>query len=448
MRESMIETDCANKTFTFDVEPETNTRTISTTRMAQILRALGAIIIVAASSTFLFQHWGAGSDMNRYYLLLAFTAILSLGGFFCGLRLQESKGARTLLGLTLAITPINFAVVAGLIYSQFSLDGALTVIPAYVSWLAPSASAALVATGIGLLVLAPLSYLSFLVLNREGAKPLAVAFLLTNLSLWLPTREPAIIGLVVALLATGLCWLELRKLRGMSTFEGRVSRLLLWVAPVILIGRTFTLYAANSFFTGCLLAVLALLGFSFGPVLTGEVRNQRLVQWVASVLMMLSWSCFAETLLGTFQIAGAAVLPLCFLPVSAMLLLVSYRVVGGGSMHRRLACGISLLATSVNLVIYPGILASLLCMGVAIAILVYGFVVEQKVIFFTGVAGVLFGLGYHCKYAFRFYSLTSWGSLALLGVSIIIAASLLEKNQGRIRNRVSAFRTRMQEWDA
>ena len=44
--------------------------------ISRLLRAIGAIIIVASASTFLFQHWTPGSDLQRYLLLLGFTSVL------------------------------------------------------------------------------------------------------------------------------------------------------------------------------------------------------------------------------------------------------------------------------------------------------------------------------------------------------------------------------------
>ena len=109
------------------------------TLLPKMLRALGAIIITACASIFLFQKWGLGNDIQRYFFLLGFTIVLTAGGFFCGLKLNESKGARTLLSLTIAIAPVNFVVLGGLLYSQFAIGGGLHFLPSFATWVAVSA---------------------------------------------------------------------------------------------------------------------------------------------------------------------------------------------------------------------------------------------------------------------------------------------------------------------
>ena len=113
-----------------------------TTLLPRLLRLLGAGIVFACAAIFLFQRWGVGNDIQRYLYLLGFTALLTAGGFFCGLKLKESKGARTLLGLTLMVTPVNFAVLGGLLYSQFAMGTFSPNMPTFATWLAPTPGAA------------------------------------------------------------------------------------------------------------------------------------------------------------------------------------------------------------------------------------------------------------------------------------------------------------------
>jgi len=427
---------------------EASTR-VSPTRMSQILRALGALIIVASASTFLFQRWGGGSDMSRYFMLLAFTGALSIGGFFCAVKLKESKGARTLLGLTLGVAPVNFAVIAGLVYSQFSWDGPLVDVPVYASWVAPNANMALVAACAGVAVLAPLGYLSFLALSRDRAKALAVSFVVGNALLMVPTRHPDAIGFMFVALAAVLCGVEIKALRnasGMTTFEGYVSRILLWVPPAILVGRSFHLYSPSSTFIGCILAVVGAAGFIFAPSLIKQEKSKKTVQALSMIPATISWLNFNYVIQSTYKLPGAALVPLVLLPIAVILMFASVWAVGGGTAYRRLASTIALLTASANLVMFPGVASALLCIGVAVAIMIYGFIVEQKIVFAVGVLGVLFGLGHQVKYAISAYSFAGWGVLACIGVAIIIAASVLEKNQGQLKERVDALRGRFQGW--
>ena len=61
--------------------------------LPRLLRAVGALALVAAASSFLLQHWENGGDVWRYQALLAHTVLLGVLGFVWGLRAGDPKGA-------------------------------------------------------------------------------------------------------------------------------------------------------------------------------------------------------------------------------------------------------------------------------------------------------------------------------------------------------------------
>ncbi len=91
-------------TKTFDsLSPETVPPKQKMQGLSRLLRIVGATVLMAAASVFLFQQWGAGNDVARYASLAGMTLLISIAGFLCGSRLGESKSARTLLGLVLSV---------------------------------------------------------------------------------------------------------------------------------------------------------------------------------------------------------------------------------------------------------------------------------------------------------------------------------------------------------
>jgi hypothetical protein len=416
--------------------------------LPRILRVLGAGIIFSCASIFLFQRWGVGNDIQRYLLLLAFTAVLTAGGFFCGLKLKESKGARTLLALTLAVTPVNFAVLGALIYSQFSVGGTGRM-PTFATWVAPTPESAIMIAVAGAAALAPLCYISFLTMGRYRARSLSACFFLGNLALLVPTRQPDPVGILMVLSVIGLTWCEFRFFRSeitLKTWEGRFARMLMWAPPLLLVGRTGYFYYRSELFSGCTLAAAALLGFIFLPSLTRQLHVQKVLQGMSAVAGIASWLLFADVISRTLSLGSQWVLPLCTLPVAALLFSISFHAIGGGAVYRRSAALIALLGMTANLFLYPGLLASFICLATAVLILVYGFVVEQRFIFFSGLAGVVVGLAYHLKFALSFYSLVNWGSMAITGVAIVILASIVERQQGRMKDKIQLYRKRFQSW--
>src|SRR5436189_3043270 len=105
------------------------------------LRIAGAALVVAAASTFMLQNWQAGNDLMRYAMLVGQSLLLAAAAYFVGLTVREGRSARTFLALVLATIPVSFAVLGGLVYSQFHL-GELAPLPHYASWIAPSKGAA------------------------------------------------------------------------------------------------------------------------------------------------------------------------------------------------------------------------------------------------------------------------------------------------------------------
>ena len=127
-----------------DLQPTTAaTSDGSHPRITQILRAVGAVLILASASTFLLQQWDNANHTLRYLFLLAHTLFLAGAGFFCGLAMKEGRSARTLFAIALAVVPAQFGVLAGLVYSRFALDTNVFDGPAFATWIAQSDTAAL-----------------------------------------------------------------------------------------------------------------------------------------------------------------------------------------------------------------------------------------------------------------------------------------------------------------
>ena len=111
------------------VESIRNVATVS-----ELLRFLGAAVILVSMSLFLLQGWSEGNDIRRYLMLLAQTGLLASGGCARSYGLKEAKGARIFFGLALISVTANFTILGALIYSVFQLDNALTTYPGYATW--------------------------------------------------------------------------------------------------------------------------------------------------------------------------------------------------------------------------------------------------------------------------------------------------------------------------
>jgi len=69
-----------------------------------------------------------------------------------------------------------------------------------------------------------------------------------------------------------------------------------------------------------------------------------------------------------------------------------------------------------------------------LGLVVYGYIVEQRVVFSLGVVTLVCGLVYQLSYAIQMFDLGSWGSLAILGISAILVGSAMERYGKQIKN--------------
>lgn len=417
--------------------------------LTKILRAVGAIVLIASASTFLLQSWESGTDIQRYLTLLGLTAALSLVGFFCSLGIRENKAARTLLSLTLAFIPIHGAILGGLLYSRFAWDIRLGRIPQFSLWVAPSDLAALWTLAGAALVLLPLAYLSLLVLARRESKVMMAVLVAVNLPMLLPIRNPDVTALLIAGLTASLLFLELRwmaKRTSLDTGEGMVLRAIL-VAPILLLIGRSCLYHPTYLLWGAVLGSVSAALFLAARGTSAHRRQVPLLQDVSAIIALFAWSCIAMSLRDSHAIAVEALLPAIALPYSLVLVGMSIHGLRDGATYRRLAAIIAIAACSANLWMFPEVAASLLCLLAGILTLAYGFYTEQKLILISGILGAAFGLVHDLGFALEIYSWSRWGGLALLGVATIVAAAILERHHQRLVAATTAWARQFKTWD-
>jgi hypothetical protein len=400
--------------------------------LTRALRIAGAILVVASASTFMLQHWQAGNDLIRYAMLVGQSLLLAVAAYFVGLTLREGRSARTFLALLLATMPVSFAVLGGLVYSQFHFE-ALAPLPQYATWLAPSPQAALLAVLATLVVLVPLAVVSFVALARKEAKALSLTFIAANLLVLIPVRQPLTIVLLSGVVLLGLLQLELARFSGkaqLDTLEGRLARVMPFAAPLIMLGRVFHLYHASAaFFGGVLLIAAAAMWLLLSQTI--NTRKRDVGAWLAALGAVSGWAlCWTELrhALGSDALGVLSWgLPAASLVGVAALRATTSRValVGistvGGLATVLLACAFELDTVS-----------ALCCIVLGVAVAVWGASVRALLRTISGSLVALFGLGVEVWLAVQHDNLLRWASLSVVGVLLIIGSAYVERNRARI----------------
>jgi hypothetical protein len=392
----------------------------------------------------MLQRWQGGNDLLRYAMLLAHGLLLAVAAYYCGVRVRESRGARTFLALLLPVVSANFTVLGGLVYSQFRWDPVATVLPSHVTWVAPSPVLALAACAVTLVVLAPLCFVAFLVLARHEARLLTVVFLAGNLAILLPVRNPDVVAVLVGLLAGGVLLLDVARLHPKSslvTLEGRLARLTLVVPPLVMAGRCLHLYHPTLLFFGIVGLTLghALYHWSRRVDSPGDADEALLLASACSAA--LGWTCCALHAHGTLHLPPSAKILLVVLPAAALLFRYSFASRRGGSWYRFVASVVAFGMVCVNLLGFPEWLSSLSVLVVGVALLAHGAAIRNRPVLVSGAGSLLFGLAYHVRFAIEFEGF-AWIVLSALGVGLILAASYVERNRDRFVSYLRRIRGR------
>jgi len=399
-----------------------------------LLRGIGAVLIVAAFVTILFQGWREGDALTRGTLLLAQTLALTLAGFSSGHLLHEPRGARLFIALALAVVPVAFAFVGAVTYPH------LVVHPVAPSGLAPSdwvtsgtamgAQAALVFTAVATALLALAVRIGFLVMARRSSGVLTMLYLAANLALLVPSRAEAVIApmlLALALLLGAAVVRLQRRDATLATAEGLFARLVLALPLLVMAGRSLWLYAPDQvFFTS--LALLGYLGsrLALAGLAPGK-RGGRLIE-AAAVLSagLTAWFAFL-TLAELYWLAEPVSLPAAAGLLGLLLVDVSRLGSPRTEVYRTAAATLMAVAMMLDLVLHGGIALASMTLAVGIAVLAYGYMARRGTVFAAGILCALFGLLVTVHTTMVSSSIAGWTILVLVGIATIVAGSALER---------------------
>jgi len=374
--------------------------------------------------------------------------MLSLAGFLCGLRIRDPKSARVFLALAAALVPAHACILGGFVYSQFAWSAGPIPVPDYASWVAPSPTAAwLVPMGAAALLI-PLASLSFLALARPRARLLTAVYLAGNAALLIPTRDPQWIAGLLTLLGAGLAFLELRVLRrdlALRTLDGLMVHAML-ASPLVLMGLRSVLHYELSWFFGAAISGTAAMTLALLSREESLRPAWRRMLEIGGLAMAAATCGFGSAALVTAGLPGSMGIPAAAFPFTGILLAWSLADAGAGAARRRAAAALAVSAAGLNLALFPGLGTAWTCATLGIAALGYGFLVGQQALLACGIGATLFALLHHVRVALDLYAVSHWGSLALLGAAVIVAASLMERHHEELRARLAVWRSRLEEW--
>lgn len=417
--------------------------------LSNLLRVIGAGVLVASVSIFLLKGWEAGNDVQRYAMLLAHTILLSITGLGIGHWVGESKGARLFLALSLISSLVNYAVLGGLIYSQVQWDNGLLDYPGFAHWQAGSLTAALTTAAAALVLLAPIAWIAFLTLARRSAAALTLLFIASGSLLLVPLRQTEPVALIIALSALLLVSQAARLKRKdttLATPEGRFARWILFAPLFLLAGRGLYLYSADlvMYTVICGSVYLAMRQISMDR--DASPRTVIMVNRASALPAMATAAGITSIAVDANWLMEPLYLPVFAAAASALFIDISLRAPAGGDAYRRFAGLTVATAMLANLWLFPGLLSAAACMLSGLPIAVYGYSVQQRLVFATGLITFVAGVAHQCHTVFVWFDWGNWAVLALIGMVAIVTGSILERHGTVLRARLTNWRRSIASW--
>jgi hypothetical protein len=435
-KEIINEVDAALKTDSIEYKQE-NKEALNfkkATSLGAFMRVIGSVILIAAAIASLVQRWSEMSHILRYFSFLGFTGTLTLCGFFSATYLREAKGARTFLALAATMVTVNFAQLGGLLYSPFISN--YINIPEVFRWTETDPLHYLPTTAIALCLLTPITILSMRVLARSRYKMLSIIYLALNGLLLIPSRESSFIGIFFFIgIATAIAVDEIyAKETAAKTTEGLIVRTLLFIPPILLIGRNILLYEATQSLFG--LASLT-FGYIFFTIAPKNIANyyHTLCHAIAYLFGIIGWYLVSDAIHSQLALPAGLSIPLFVLPVAISLFLISVIVKPNSHLEQGLASLLMITSAIIEAIVYSGIESSLYCIIVGLLAAILGYSTKKYSAYASGLMCLALGLFVQVKHSITFYSISPWITLAILGIIIVLAASYIEKYYSSIASR-------------
>lgn len=412
-------------------------------KLGQLLRWIGSLLLLGASASFMLEGWQDFGSQYRYFLFLGYVLGLAGLGVLLGWRVQEDKGARTLLGLAVAGIAAQFSQLGAMIHSLVSAeDGSLPSAFLYHAdgWIPLAINAA------ALLLVVPVAYLGFSALNRSQAHRLTIAYLLACGMILIPIRH----GLPLAVLLLGLAlanvWFDSRFMAGTTngaTGEGLAGRTLLMLPLAIMVGRT-AFYPQSDLFIALTAILAGLLGFEMVPRWVQDESTLARLQVLTVLPIILGWLDMTFHSLASLFVVMPPLL--VWLPLSLLLIGLSFRVVRGEHTYRKAGAVFAALALIGQLTVQASVLSALACLAVSIGLVIVGFHYQARLMCAAGIMGAILSLGYDLRFAAHLSVYSPWGLLAGIGVLILLSASYMEKHAARVFGRLVLLRQEVKGW--
>ncbi|MBD3419611.1 MAG: hypothetical protein GF398_05775 [Chitinivibrionales bacterium] len=416
----------------------------SSDNFAAIMRWGGGIVIAASAISFMLQGVYSMSPLTRHWVFLAIALLFGILGLITATILKEHKGSRSFLGIAVAAFPVLCSQLGAMYFSVFGSPPDPMPQPLVFTSVTFATVAAI--SLVTLAVFLPICYFGFKVFAGPRAKLLTGIYVLSNCGLLIPVRHG--IGLAAVLLCVSLALhlidtynfsLDFR----LKNFEGYVSRVLPAIPLAILVARS-TYYDTGPFFKAVLFGMFgAYLSFHCGRI-ARKVAVLRFFQAAGMSGLILGWGFFAFPVLGDINAGVRGGIMLLVIPWA--LIIGAHALIGRGVAPATYVNTAAVVACSGLVFLHlidSAPVNSLVSLALAACIIAVGILNGQKVAFMLGCTVSLLCIVNVSVKVIDMHGSFAWIGLAVIGMLVLLLASLAEKSKELVHERMLAFWNRM-----
>ena len=411
------------------------------------LRLSGALILVIAALHYMIQGLNITSESLRFWVMPGFISFLAVCGLLCGYWLKDAKNARIFFGLGTAFVAAQLSQVAAM-GRALLIKGQSGEILLDMWWDLDHLSPLIFGSNVivSVLLAIPVAYAGFTMLARQHRTSLLLGFLMANVAMVLPVREPMFVTTVIILGFFVLRYRDMRLYqpdRTLRSVSGFSARLLVWVPLFIIIGRS-VFYPLSDIQYAVMMSLISWVMIKEIPRVTGKAEFVPLLQYFGMTLAIMAWFIGADNIIQS--VSSSIEIYASAFPIVVFLFITSFHIQDDSPATRFVAAMIAMLTVLCMLLDKHSYITALVSMGTGIGLSVAGLYLHEKLVISCGAISLIGGLIYYMGFLLDMYHAMPWLSAGLLGVAALLLASWIDKQQGSVKGNLGIAWNAFKNW--
>lgn len=401
-------------------------------KLSFFLRLSGALIIISAAVGFSIKNWGQLESWEKCSLFLLSNVIIALVALVSKVWFKDQKGAGALFAVAASMVPVHIAQLGGFIMNAFGFEKVTNTnfLPMF-DWKAESNYTPIILLIVGFITFIPIVHAAFqTLLKKENSLLATKLFLATNAILLLPFRSAWFVLPVATAMIIAMLFNDKKYFKGKREIGTIIVRILMFVAPIIMLSRMYYIYNHTAITIGISLLLFSITFFVAANYLHENSEIVLAIQGTSIINSLIGWLIIAIDIINTMQrnyVQNGHELLIIGIPMSVLLIL------GGRFARRRLdscynaAILIALIVQAFELILYSSCFSATFVTILSILIFSYCIINHDNTFAVLTFLLLIVGIFKNYSIAMKEDRIFPWFVIGFAGVVIILTASIPEK---------------------